>query len=95
MVKNHFIVCLLLGTALVLACPATFANVWIDESFEDGIDFGPQNNGMETQPADGLDVYSFNPISNPTTVNHSGMGVTELAFNGGESYRRDAGQTIC
>ena len=92
-----------IGLALIfgflLVCGVAHANVWIDESFDDGIafDHAPGNaTGGDVDPfsdedGDGLDDGSVDPI---TAVLHTGSISSARAFNGTRSYLLASGQAI-
>jgi len=68
--------------AFLLLLNFTFANVWMDETFDDGIAF------------DDLDIYSANTLTKPVILTQSGVVSTDKFFNADSSYKLTAGQSI-
>jgi len=68
--------------ALLLFANFSFANVWMDENFDDGIAF------------DDVDVYSYNALANPVNLTHNGTITTSRFFDGTYSYQLSAGQSV-
>jgi len=68
--------------AFLLLLNFTFANVWMDETFDDGIAF------------DDLDTYSANTLTKPVILTQSGAISTDKFFNADYSYKLSAGQSI-
>jgi len=63
-----------------------YCNVWIDENFDDGLDFN----------ASDIDTFDAGPPTSPALsfTNEDGSVTTEKAFNGSYSYKLTAGQTL-
>jgi hypothetical protein len=86
--------------ALVLAAPGVFANVWIDEGFEDDMAFAPVGVG-DGALDEGIDLYHdaawfpYNPAAPLNAVlTHTGSISDQRAFFGTHSYQLDAGESI-
>jgi len=79
--------------AVLFAANFSSANVWMDESFDDNVAFGPSSDGSATAE-DGLDLYSYNALSNPLSITHTGAISSARAFNGTQSYVLTAGQGV-
>ena len=64
----------------------SYCNVWIDENFDDGLDFNSSN----------IDTFDAYPPTSPALsfTNEDGSVTTEKAFNGSYSYKLTAGQTL-
>lgn len=69
----------------LLLCSVVQANIWIDESFDDGVAFN----------ADDLDTYAPYGIGGPNvSVTHTGSVSSAKALLGTHSYQLDAGESI-
>lgn len=69
------------------------ANVWMDENFDDSIAFGPASDGSGALD-DGIDLYSYNTISNPLSITATGAISSARAFTGANSYQIAVGQSV-
>lgn len=89
--------------ALLIAGPGVFANVWIDEGFEDNMAFAPQGDGTATI-TEGVDIAGgnlfgpgseFNPLYPLSTqLTHTGSITGDVAFVGTHAYELEAGEQI-
>jgi len=68
--------------AILLFANFSFANVWMDENFDDGTAF------------DDVDVYSYNANTNPVNLTANGTITTSRAFDGTYSYQLSAAQSV-
>ena len=81
----HYVFILILICGFVVVQDG-YANIWIDEDFEDGVAFGPA--GVD------IDTYSFNAIANPLNITENGSLSSARAFEGSGSYQLTAGQSV-
>ena len=68
--------------AILLFANFGFANVWMDENFDDGIAF------------DDVDVYSYNPLVYPVNITRNGTLTTSRFFDAPDSYQLSTGQSV-
>lgn len=76
---------------------AASANIWIDESFEDGPFTQGNGNVGAPIPSSELDIYSFNALANTITASpltNTGTTVNTKAFTGSNSYQLDPGDVL-
>lgn len=80
--SRFFMVFCVLSTLVV---SGAFGNVWIDESFNDGVAFDPGD----------LDTYDYTPPTTPPlTMTHTGSVVPFPTFDGVSAYQLAPGQSI-
>lgn len=83
---------LALGLPLVAS-----ANIWIDETFEDGPFTQGNGDELAPTPSSELDIYSSNALANTITASPlatTGSVVSSKAFEGGSSYQLDPGDVL-